>query len=615
MTRQDLKILTWNANGLGQYKEELQVFLNNSNIDIGLITETHLTNQSYIKIPGYKLYHTIHPQNTARGGSAVIIKDNLPHYEEKQYQSASIQATSVKIKTANYNIMVCAAYFPPRYNLTKEEYLQFLKTLGQMFILGGDFNAKHTHWGSRLVTKKGKELLKAIMQYGCNYHSTGMPTYWPTDQSKIPDLLDFFITKKISTNFVSVEECFDLSSDHSPVILTLSENLIKKEVNPHLTNKTTDWESFKSDLSKRIYLGVPLQTTKQLEAECEKNIIDIQQAAWNNTYIAQKKLVGHNYPKEIKELVAEKRRARKKWQQTRAPTDKNKLNKLTQQLRREIERLKDESIESYLRNLTADKDTNYSLWKATKKIKRPILQIPPIKDRNGLWVRDNKSKAQVFADHLEETFKPYSSSSKPSNEYKTETTIKDISLRHVTPKEVEQEIRKNINAKKAPGFDLITGQVLKNLPRKAIVKLTNIMNAAFRLKHVPSVWKVSEVVMIPKPGKPPHQPSSYRPISLLTTISKLFEKLLLKRIKPLIEEKELIPTHQFGFRNHHSTLEQVHRITDVIEKALEDGHVCSAVFLDIAQAFDKVWHNGLLNKLRKLLPKNVTELIESYLCC
>ena len=135
------------------------------------------------------------------------------------------------------------------------------------------------------------------------------------------------------------------------------------------------------------------------------------------------------------------------------------------------------------------------------------------------------------------------------------------------------------------------------------------MNAAFRLKHVPAVWKVSEVIMIPKPGKPPHEPSSYRPISLLTTISKLFEELLLERLKPLIEESELIPTHQFGLRDHHSTLEQVHRITNVIEKTLKDGHVSSVVFLDIAQAFDKVWHNGLLNKLRKLLPKNMVELI------
>ena len=62
----------------------------------------------------------------------------------------------------------------------------------------------------------------------------------------------------------------------------------------------------------------------------------------------------------------------------------------------------------------------------------------------------------------------------------------------------------NINPKKSPGFVLITGQILKELPRKSLVKLTNLINASFRLKYVPQLWKVAEVVMIPKPGKPPH---------------------------------------------------------------------------------------------------------------
>jgi hypothetical protein len=85
-----------------------------------------------------------------------------------------------------------------------------------------------------------------------------------------------------------------------------------------------------------------------------------------------------------------------------------------------------------------------------------------------------------------------------------------------------------INPKKSPGFDLITGQILKELPRKSLVKLTNLTNASFRLKYVPQLSKVAELIMIPKPGKPPHETTSYRPVSLLPIMSKLFEKLLLK---------------------------------------------------------------------------------------
>jgi hypothetical protein len=93
---------------------------------------------------------------------------------------------------------------------------------------------------------------------------------------------------------------------------------------------------------------------------------------------------------------------------------------------------------------------------------------------------------------------------------------------------VKNEINSNINPKKAAGFDLITGDVLRQLSRKAVVKVTNLINGAFRMKCVPSLWKVAEVIMIPKPGKPPHEGASYRPISLFTVMSNLFEKLLIK---------------------------------------------------------------------------------------
>lgn len=178
--------------------------------------------------------------------------------------------------------------------------------------------------------------------------------------------------------------------------------------------------------------------------------------------------------------------------------------------------------------------------------------------------------------------------------------------------ELKYEIRR-LKDKKAPGFDLITAEVLKRLPNKGLAKLLRLMNKTISLEYVPSVWKVADVIMIPKPGKDPHEVSSYRPISLLPSTSKLFERLIFKRLKPIVESRNLIPNHQFGFRSKHSTIEQVHRITTEIERALEEKKVCSAIFLDVAQAFDRVWHEGLLNKLKVYLPEQFFHLMESYL--
>lgn len=219
--------MAWNANGLQQHQHELQVVLDTENIDVCLISESHFTKQSYIKFKGYRVYHALHPNNSASGGSTVIIKENIHHYEQIKYEEYEMQVVGVKIKTTRYDeVTIAAIYSPPRYAIKKEQYTELLTRLGNRFIIGGDFNAKNTYWGSRLTTTKGKELLNAIREIKCQPISTGKPTYWPTDTQKIPDVIDFFIYKDIPSNFIRAEEGFDMNSDHSPIFLHLDEYIV-----------------------------------------------------------------------------------------------------------------------------------------------------------------------------------------------------------------------------------------------------------------------------------------------------------------------------------------------------------------------------------------------------
>jgi len=87
------------------------------------------------------------------------------------------------------------------------------------------------------------------------------------------------------------------------------------------------------------------------------------------------------------------------------------------------------------------------------------------------------------------------------------------------------------NVRKAPGYDLISGKVLKELPKKAITILTILYNSILRLSYYPLLWKFVQIIMVPKAGKPVDDVTSYRPISLLPIPSKFFEKLLLKRLR------------------------------------------------------------------------------------
>jgi exonuclease III len=104
--------MAWNANGLLQHQQELQAVLDTEKVDVCLLSETHFTKQSYIKFRGYKVYHTIHPENSAKGRRAVVINENIHHHEETKYETEGIQATALCIKARNYSIVVAGIYCP-----------------------------------------------------------------------------------------------------------------------------------------------------------------------------------------------------------------------------------------------------------------------------------------------------------------------------------------------------------------------------------------------------------------------------------------------------------------------------------------------------------------------
>jgi exonuclease III len=171
--------MEWNENRLLGCQHELQVILSTENIDICLISETHFTKESFIGFKNYITYHTIHPANTARGGSAIIIRNNNKHFEEGKYITCDIQATIVTTETSKQRLTVSAIYYPPRFNIYANEYKTLSDKMNSHFTIGGDINAKHTHWSSRLITTKGRDLYKAAADTGCEITSTGKQMYWP----------------------------------------------------------------------------------------------------------------------------------------------------------------------------------------------------------------------------------------------------------------------------------------------------------------------------------------------------------------------------------------------------------------------------------------------------
>jgi hypothetical protein len=228
----------------------------------------------------------------------------------------SIHTTSTKVKRFPYEITITAVYCPPRHNLKKEQFETFFQTLGPKFVDGGDYNSKHTLWGSSLTATKGRELSNVIQEKNYSFLSAGTPTYWPTDGNKIPDLLDLFVTNGIFSTYTDIKSSYELTSGHSPIIATLSTSVIFRKPTPPLHNSKTKWDTYRQIIKDKVNLSIKLKQHEDIELETNSLLILLQHAAKEATPKSDPQRTTNNIPREIKKLVAEKRRARSIWKRT-----------------------------------------------------------------------------------------------------------------------------------------------------------------------------------------------------------------------------------------------------------------------------------------------------------
>lgn len=126
----NLRLLTWNANGLVRRQNELEVLLNSEQIDIALTSETHFTTWSLARIRGYQMHSCPHPSNRCRGGVAILKRDHIYQYESVRIQLPQYQVIGVTIQLPSEALTVASVYCQPRYQLRSIDYSNLLHQLG-----------------------------------------------------------------------------------------------------------------------------------------------------------------------------------------------------------------------------------------------------------------------------------------------------------------------------------------------------------------------------------------------------------------------------------------------------------------------------------------------------
>ena len=171
-----------------------------------------------------------------------------------------------------------------------------------------------------------------------------------------------------------------------------------------------------------------------------------------------------------------------------------------------------------------------------------------------------------------------------------------------------------IDVTKASGPDKISGYMLKGTAEAITTTLTHLFNLSLRNCKIPEKWKTSCVVPIPKAQRYTENPNNYRPISLLSIVSKLLEKHVYKLVWQYLEDKKLISDNQWGFCPGKSTTTALLSTFHEVIQILEQGSDVALIFFDLRKAFDSVPHALLLQHLKDIeLDSHIVQWISSYL--
>ena len=601
-----ISILNWNANGITHKFTELKDFIIDNNIDICIITETHTSAGNSLKMANYHTYKCDR-LNRRGGGTAILAKRSLRTFLVKSSNDKGFEEVTISLSHAHDDIKITAVYNPPTHILSDSD-IGYLFPENSKTILGGDLNAKNTIWGCRGSNNNGKDLHKHMGNYSLRIFAPLTPTYVSNTFNHRPDILDIFLTNH--DIHMSVQVLNELSSDHLPVIATVG---IDKPPDSNHKMKT-DWKLYYNTLKARDHTNPPLDSPSNIDNAVRDFTSELQSAHSDASISVDNPPSYHILPKNIKRIIKYRNWVRKRHQRTLDPMIKSELNRLNREIK--------ELCNDYRQTLWEEKvvslcTSDQSVWRMSKSLRKTPTVNRPIQGTNGMVFTD-EDKAEAFADEMEGQFKNNSFPTNPQFENIVDSEVTDylsnpnhnISNDPTDLEEISFIISKLKN-RKAPGIDNINNSMLKNLPVNSLLKLLQIINACLELAYFPLPWKKASIIMIQKPLKSPCLPSSYRPISLLPSMAKVYERVLNERIRPHLSN---IPTEQYGFLQGKSTTHQLVRILEFVGAAAHNKATSAVLMLDVAKAFDRVWHSGLMKKLIDCqIPPNLILTLRSYL--
>ena len=615
-------ILQWNINGLRGKITQLQCLLTKYNPHIITLQETKLPNEIKYENKRFTMYYK--NRDGDGGGVAILINNNIP---AKQLMiQTPLEAVAATVYYQNIELTVCSLYLRPGEQLPRNEIINLLELLPSPFLILGDVNGKHHSWGSPhtqnpdISHRRGVELFDIIEHKYMHILNTGSPTYYKPKRNYYSHLDLSFCTPNISGkfNWETDPELYD--SDHFPIILThtMEKLYIENPVKWDIPN--TPIEKLRS-YSEAVTLPDEFHDPTIACQEITEHILEVAQQHikikngnintkyfnpwWNDeckraTKEKRRALQAHRrHPNNITLLAFQKaaaiaRRTIKEAKRTSWCRFVNKINRFTpiKTIWKKIKKIDNKSYKSQKTILNINNHTISNPAEVIHELGSYFTSIPSNNNYTADFLVFKNQQELLQLNFLTDNLEDYN---KPFNLYEFNMSLQP-------------------NKDTTPGDDNIPYDLYRLLPSIEKEKLVKFFNYIWSNQSFPTQWSNAHVIPIPKPNKPPTDPSSYRPISLTRTLGKIMEKMISKRLMTFLTKNKIIVDYQYGFQKNKSTLDPLVQLENMIRDTIIWDEFLVVVFLDIQKAYDMVWAFGLLKELHDIgLRGNLPIFIKNFM--
>ena len=593
----ELNLFHWNARSLRNKLDYLEDISSDSHIIC--ITETHLDiniSSKDIQLSGFM--EPFRKDRTFAGGGVLIYISNLLKGKRRlDLEVPDLESVWVELCLPSSKFLICCVYRPPNSNeYFWERFQQSIEKAydeSQQILIAGDLNTdllevSYRHSLPRLLTQYN--LINVISE----------PTRISNTRNSLLDVI--LMNSDLNCISSSVLDIERVMSDHNACTASFGisvrlSNSFKRTV---WLYKHADFDKFNDSLTAIDWNSL-FRTAENIDEACEiftATFLSIAKSCIPSKLVTIRPNDKPWMTSELRHEIRIRDKLHRKAKQTTRPSDFNNFKRQ----RNKVNNMKKHCRTSFYEDINGIIDTlnisdPKSYWKLVKQLinsSGSSCAIPPLCDSDtDRIVMDNGEKAHL----LNRYFCSISSiddTSKQLPEFpdRTEESLENL---EVTSDEV-YDIIKILKLGKACGADSISHNMLKGTAQTVCKPLSLLFNMSLISQKYPQQWKQAVILPLFKKGDQ-HNLTNYRPISLLSCVGKIFERVVYKHVHNFLLSNSLFYNMQSGFMPKHSTVHQLIEIHFSMCQSLENKEHMCMIFCDMSKAFDRVWHRGLFKKL------------------